>query len=55
MFIANPRDSRLSVHKLKGRLAGFSAFSVTYSIRIIFDVADNMARLYQIGDHDIYD
>ncbi len=55
IFRADPFDSRLKTHKLSGALAGFYAFSVNQSYRIIFDIVDKKrARLYEIGTHDIY-
>ncbi len=59
MFRTNPFDSRLKTHKLGGQLEHFLSFSINYSVRIIFDFAEDskgrFARFYQIGSHDIYD
>lgn len=46
----------LRVHKLKGRLAKFYSFSVTYSHRIIFEFIekDTMIFIIKFGSHDIY-
>ncbi len=62
LFAANPHDPRLKTHKLTGRMEGYSAFSVNYSYRIIFDIIKDetepggrLAQFLQIGDHDIYD
>lgn len=56
IFRKDPFDSRLKTHKLHGALKDFYAFSIAYSYRIIFDIADHdTARFYMIGDHDIYD
>lgn len=56
IFKDNLFDSRLKTHKLSGRLAGFYAFSVNYSYRIIFNFVDNgIVKFFQIGNHDIYE
>ncbi|OGC84743.1 hypothetical protein A3F55_02715 [Candidatus Adlerbacteria bacterium RIFCSPHIGHO2_12_FULL_53_18] len=60
IFAQNPFDPRLRVHKLTGKMEGLSAFSVTYSYRIIFDIIEDseegkIARFFQIGTHDIYE
>jgi mRNA-degrading endonuclease YafQ of YafQ-DinJ toxin-antitoxin module len=46
----------LKVHKLKGRLGKYYAFSVNYSHRIIFEYLDEktMAILLVTGDHSVY-
>ena len=45
----------LEVHKLKGRLSGFYAFSVNYKDRIVFEYASkDEAVLLAVGDHEIY-
>jgi mRNA-degrading endonuclease YafQ of YafQ-DinJ toxin-antitoxin module len=56
IFRQDPFDPRLKTHKLHGVLAGFYAFSISYSYRIIFDFADpDTVRFYMVGDHDIYE
>lgn len=57
IFRQNPFDHRLKTHKLKGRLAMFWSFSVTYKYRIIFEFHHaNRASVYfhDVGDHDVY-
>ena len=55
LFKGRNNHSRLKVHKLKGDLVGKWSFSVNYSYRIVFKwLADNIAGLVAIGDHDIY-
>lgn len=45
----------LKVHKLHGRLAGRSSFSVNYKTRIVFSyISKNQIVLLAIGSHDIY-
>ncbi|MCR4311367.1 MAG: type II toxin-antitoxin system mRNA interferase toxin, RelE/StbE family [Candidatus Taylorbacteria bacterium] len=56
LFRKNPSDSRLKMHKLHGELDGFSAFSINYKYRIIFEfLEEDVIEFYSIGDHDIYD
>lgn len=51
-FKKNPDDTRLKNHKLKKRLAGKNAFSVTDDIRIVYEwIGKNTARFLAIGDH----
>lgn len=43
----------LKIHKLQGRLKRFSAFSVNYKIRIIFEYENkNIVNLLYVGGHD---
>ena len=47
---------KLRTHRLKGRLAGSMACSVTYDLRIIFiivtDIEEEKILLQSIGSHD---
>ena len=54
LFEKNPKNPALKTHKLHGRLKDYSAFSVNYSHRIVFDVVSKEAILLEIGNHDIY-
>lgn len=55
LFVENPFHSRLKTHKLKGKWAGFWAFSVNYSDRVLFKFSGkNTIDLINIGDHSIY-
>ena len=55
IFRNNIHDPRLRTHKLGGKLKGKFAFSVSYSVRILFSIdQDNIARFHSIGTHDIY-
>lgn len=55
IFRRNHFDRRLKTHKLKGKLDGFSAFSIDFRYRIIFKFQDkNKVRFYAIGDHSAY-
>ncbi len=55
-LLANPFDSTLKTHKLKGRLSEFYSASVTHDIRIIFDIIEDddelCILLITIGKHD---
>jgi len=47
-------DKRLKTHKLKGELAGYYAFSISHSDRIVFKILDDEGiYLMEIGSHDI--
>jgi mRNA-degrading endonuclease YafQ of YafQ-DinJ toxin-antitoxin module len=54
----NPSNhQKLKVHKLTGAMGGSYSFSVNHSDRIIFEWSKDkkIARLYNIGDHSIYE
>lgn len=49
-------DKRLKTHKLKGHLKDYWAFSVTYSVRIMFKFLKEGAVVFiDIGTHSIYE
>ncbi len=55
LFRKNPKTPSLRVHKLKGRLKGYSSFSVNYKYRIVFQRENQgVFALLAIGDHDVY-
>ncbi len=55
IFKKNPFDSKLKLHKLKGKLKDCWGFSISYDIRIIVEFAGNdIVYFHSIGDHDIY-
>lgn len=55
LFRKNPAHPFLKTHKLKGKLKGFSSFSVNYQYRIVFQYeSKKCAVLLVIGDHDVY-
>jgi len=55
IFRADPFDSRLKTHKLKGSLAGFWSFSINDRYRIVFEFADKeTVWFHSAGDHSIY-
>ncbi len=56
IFQQNIFDPRLKTHKLKGELADFYAFTISYHWRIIFHIEiDNKTVIFdKIGTHEIY-
>ena len=52
----NPQNHKvLKVHKLHGRLGGCYAFSITHSMRVIFEYTTKSEVLFHdVGGHDIY-
>lgn len=55
IFKSDPFDPRLKTHRLSGDLSGYYAFSITRSIRIIFEKHNEYVVFIRIGNHDIYD
>ena len=56
VFRKDWKNPILSTHKLKGRLAGFWAFSINDRYRIIFEFIDeNTVIFHTVGDHGVYD
>jgi mRNA-degrading endonuclease YafQ of YafQ-DinJ toxin-antitoxin module len=51
-FVADPRDPILRTHKLKGKLAGYWAFSVAGNVRVVFRWEGDEAILVDLGSHD---
>ncbi|MBI5077810.1 MAG: type II toxin-antitoxin system mRNA interferase toxin, RelE/StbE family [Candidatus Yonathbacteria bacterium] len=55
VFRKDWKDPILATHKLKGKFAGFWAFSIDNRHRIIFDLVDEKTvHFHTIGDHGIY-
>jgi addiction module RelE/StbE family toxin len=48
----NPFEPTLHTHPLKGKLKGKYACSLTYSLRIVFELTDDSITLIDIGSHD---
>jgi len=48
----NPFDPALHTHPLKGAMEGKYACSLTYELRVVFKLYDNIVRLLGIGSHD---
>ncbi len=55
LFEKEPDHSFLKVHKLHGKLKGFSSFSVNYEYRIVFEYeTKKRVALLSVGNHDVY-
>jgi mRNA-degrading endonuclease YafQ of YafQ-DinJ toxin-antitoxin module len=56
-FKDTANHQKLRVHALKSELQGFSAFSINYRDRIIFQFSKDkkVAYLLNIGDHSVYE
>ena len=48
----DPFTPSLKTHKLSGDLKEFWSCSVTYEIRLIFKIVNNIIELIDIGTHD---
>ena len=51
-FAADPCDPLLRVHKLKGDLRDYWAFSVDDDLRVLFRWDGDVAFLVNLGSHD---
>lgn len=51
-FTADPKDPLLRVHKLKGDLSAYWAFSVDDDLRMLFRWVGDEAFLVNLGSHD---
>ena len=51
-FAADPGDPLLRVHKLKGDLRAYWAFSVDDDLRVLFRWDGEVAFLVNLGSHD---
>lgn len=51
-FAADPQDSLLRTHKLKGELDAYWAFSVDDDLRVLFRWEGNEAFLVNLGSHN---
>lgn len=56
LLAEDPFQPRLRTHKLKGKLAGSWAASVTYELRVVFEFVkrgeDQVVLLASVGTHD---
>jgi mRNA-degrading endonuclease YafQ of YafQ-DinJ toxin-antitoxin module len=53
VFQKNPSDPVLRTHKLKGDLDGLRAFSVSFDLRVVFEITPEGDALFSdIGTHD---
>ncbi|MBI1810775.1 MAG: type II toxin-antitoxin system mRNA interferase toxin, RelE/StbE family [Nitrospirae bacterium] len=48
----NPLDPALHTHALTGELKGKYACSLTYELRVVFKLYDDIVHLLDIGSHD---
>ena len=51
-FAVDPKDPLLRVHKLRGDLAGYWAFTVDEDLRVLFRWEGELAFLVNLGSHD---
>ena len=51
-FAAEPADPLLRIHKLKGDLRDYWAFSVDDDLRVLFRWNGDVAFLVNLGSHD---
>ena len=51
-FASDPADPLLRVHKLKGDLRAYWAFSVDDGLRVVFRWDGDLAFLVHLGSHD---
>ncbi len=55
IFLNDPFDPRLKTHRLKGEMADFYSFSVSYHWRIVFHFEKDQTIVFDtIGTHEIY-
>ncbi len=53
LFTKNPFNQKLKTHKLRGKLEGLWALSITYDCRLIFKfIKKDEVLLIDIGEHD---
>ncbi|MCI4624783.1 MAG: type II toxin-antitoxin system mRNA interferase toxin, RelE/StbE family [Candidatus Magnetoovum sp. WYHC-5] len=48
----NPYDNALKTHTLSGNLKGSYVCSLTYELRLVFEISDKSIHLIDIGTHD---
>jgi addiction module RelE/StbE family toxin len=54
-FLRHPYSATLKTHKLTGKLKDYWAFSISYSLRIMFRFAgEETVEFIDIGGHEIY-
>ena len=51
-FATDPQDPLLRMHKLKGELSEYWAFSADDDLRVLFRWEGEMAFLVNLGSHD---
>ena len=56
LFVTDPRNTSLRVHKLKGKLKEMWSFSVNYDYRVVFEYkAKESVMLLAVGNHQVYE
>lgn len=55
LFVKDPHDPAIKLHKLHGRLGGYFAFWVDFKIRIVLEIKSGKAFFHSIGDHGVYE
>ncbi len=55
LFMKDPHDPLVKLHKLHGRLGGYFAFRVDFKIRIVLEIKSSKAFFHSIGDHGVYE
>ena len=52
LFLSDPTNSLLNIHKLNGKYLGYKSFNVTGNVRIVFrETGENKVLLIGIGTH----
>ncbi len=54
LFEKGESDKALKLHKLKGKMKRYQAFSVNFSYRVIIKVEKDSTYYMDIGTHDVY-
>ena len=54
-FEKNPKHKALELHKLKGRMQRYHAFSANYSHRVVVKMVKGTAYCKDVGDHSVYE
>ncbi len=55
VFINNPFEKSLKMHKLSGQLSDYWSFSINYHLRVMFYfVQEDIVNFVDIGTHGIY-
>lgn len=54
LYIAEPSNALLHLHKLSGKWKGYHAIAVGFRYRIVLKIAKNETYCMDIGTHDVY-
>ncbi len=55
LFKKDPRHVSLRLHKLKGRMGKYHAFSANFSYRIVVKIEKGKTYCMDVGDHGVYE